>query len=530
MKSNYPICFDSVSSHFLQILIIIWVSLTSSNFCRAQNVDSLKSLLDNEFGHNRQVVLFELAYYYTDIDNDIAMNYINQATKLNEVCGDSLMIVKCGRLKALLYRRFDKMDSSLFLAERVLPIAERHEFHYEIRKLLNGLALVYTYNSSYDRALNSYNRILDLFEPDEDMAEASTIFNNIGFVYFKLEDMKKALFYFEKSLALKEAINNTFDFDKVLVNISSCQAYLKNYPAAKKYNDRARSLCEGSCSKEIIARFEINLGLISQGYGQHSEAAEHFKSSYSLAKETNDSRLQIDNLILLFNLYNETENLAALRILLSEAERIISSNSFYKLGVIQLSKQLAVAYRKLRDNQMVTFYQTKYINLKDSIYNKKLTSNLMNVEAAFLERENRARLKAQERVLELSKDIITRQKTLNIVAIVVAILSVGFVILLIQNVRQKRRINSLLESKVKERTIELEIKHGLLLKSMRERDIQVQRISNEIRSSLATIKGLGTLVSHDLGTVNALSYLAKIEETSNNLIQGLNRVHDQQSL
>src|SRR5574339_729805 len=96
-------------------------------------------------------------------------------------------------------------------------------------------------------------------------------------------------------------------------------------------------------------------------------------------------------------------------------------------------------------------------------------------------------------------------------------------LVLIQNIKQKKRVNVMLEQRVKERTSELEQHHSLLLKSMRERDIQVERMSNDIRSSLATIKGLGVLVSHDAGTVNASSYLAKIEETSNQLIEGLNR-------
>jgi hypothetical protein len=105
---------------------------------------------------------------------------------------------------------------------------------------------------------------------------------------------------------------------------------------------------------------------------------------------------------------------------------------------------------------------------------------------------------------------------------------IAFVILLTQNIKRKKRTNTLLDLKVRERTLELEEKHNLLLKSMQERDIHVQRMSNEVRSSLATIKGLGVLVSHDVGTASASKYLAKIEETSNNLYRALNYAHGHQ--
>ncbi|HMG89894.1 MAG TPA: hypothetical protein VK589_07535, partial [Chryseolinea sp.] len=146
----------------------------------------------------------------------------------------------------------------------------------------------------------------------------------------------------------------------------------------------------------------------------------------------------------------------------------------------------------------------------------------------YQERENKTKIEAQAKILALSNEVISRQRALNLIVVVVALLLAGFVITLIQNVKRKKRSNYILEQRVKERTIELELNHNLLLKSFHERDVQFQRISTEIRSSLATIKGLGVLVSHDVGTVNASNYLAKIEETSNNLMQGLTRVHDQQ--
>jgi hypothetical protein len=217
------------------------------------------------------------------------------------------------------------------------------------------------------------------------------------------------------------------------------------------------------------------------------------------------------------------------REILDDVERILDRGSFYIEGIMQLYAQLAEVYKKSGDIRKVAVFQDQYIALRDSIFNNQLIANLMKVEGDFVGRENKAKLESQHRILELSNDIINRQHTLNIVVGIVAVLLIALVILLLQNIKVKKRTNLLLEIRVKERTIELQKNHDTLLKALQEKDIQVQRISSEIRSSMATINGLGVLVSHDIGTVSASTYLEKIQETSNNLIKGLNRLQDNNS-
>src|SRR5688572_314717 len=467
-----------------------------------QKVDSLKSLLEQRFGPNRQLILFELAYHFTDGDNPLAMDYINQATKLSYTFGDSLMIVKCGRLKALLYRRFDQMDSSMILSRRILPIAERNKFNDEIKRILNGLALVYSYRANYDEALSAYLSILDLFDPTENKSEASVILQNIGLVYFKLDDLDKALYYFNKSLALKDQSNDQFDIDILLINIGLCHAYKHNYATAKEFTDRGLNACKDGCSTLVIGMAHFNLGLISYSLKQLPSSENHFLKSYKCAKETDNELYQLDNLIQLFKIYLDTKNLSAAKKLIKDADELLTTSTYYSQGVTQLCGQLTKIYEHIGDMSQVAFYQSKYIELRDSVYTEELTKNLMRVEAQFRERESKGRIDAQAKILALREDVINRQRLLNVIVGLVALLLIVLIFVLIQNVKQKKLANSLLEEQVKERTIELELNHNFLLKAMLERDVQFKRMSNEIKSSLATIKGLGVLVSHDIGTVN----------------------------
>jgi hypothetical protein len=147
----------------------------------------------------------------------------------------------------------------------------------------------------------------------------------------------------------------------------------------------------------------------------------------------------------------------------------------------------------------------------------------MKVEAQYLERENKAKIETQAKILELSDDVIIRQRAINIGVCIVAVLSIVIAVILTQNVKQKKFANLLLEQKVKERTTELETNHLTLLKSLEERNQQVKRITSEIKSSMATIKGLCQLSLQDGGGAERGQYITKIERASDTLQSGIYR-------
>ena len=511
-----------------KILIYFFVITASHALiepCHAQDqkIDSLKSVLEKESGPRRGQVLYELAYHYTDNDNKVAMDYINQATELSSSIGDSLLMVKSGRLKSLLHRRFDEMDSSMVVAEKILPISERHGFDEETRKILNGMALVYNHKALYDKALTCFFRILELAGPEENTREIAAVFNNIGLVYFKLDDLDKALYYYSRSMAVKEKIKDMFDYETTLMNIGLCYAYKKDYTLAQEFTDKVFNWCEGTCSSYFIGKANFNRGLIAYGLNDMSGAEKHFLRSYELVKEKGDQRFEMDNLVYLLRIYISTKNIPAANKMIREADAILSGDTYYTQGVLELYGQLSKFYQQRGDIHQVAHYQAKYIDLRDSVYNGQLTTNLMKVEAEYLERENKAKIEAQAKILELSDDVIVRQKAINIGVCIVAILSIAIAVILTQNVKQKRLANFLLEQKVKERTMELETHHIHLLKSLDERNQQMKRVSAEIKSSMATIKGLCQLSLQDISVFNTGQYINKIERASDDLQSGIYR-------
>ena len=105
--------------------IFIFLFLTS--FCASKDadaqssnkIDSLKNELRISAERNQFNVLWGLAYELFDIDNEEAIKYakLSRASALRD--GDSVEIVKSGRILGQLLRRMNELDESIkVLADR----------------------------------------------------------------------------------------------------------------------------------------------------------------------------------------------------------------------------------------------------------------------------------------------------------------------------------------------------------------------------------------------------------------------------
>ena len=176
------------SWHATNIFLLLFVLAVPSAFCQNQRIDSLVSLLTCEPNDQEIEILYELAYCYSNRDYKMGLKYGNDALEISKKIGDSLRIVKAGRIKSYFYRRLNEVDSSLSLSSEILPIARRNKFDDELKSILNGLAYASIHKAYYDKALKYLFESLEMRKIDGDKFEISVALHNIGLVYYKLGD------------------------------------------------------------------------------------------------------------------------------------------------------------------------------------------------------------------------------------------------------------------------------------------------------------------------------------------------------
>ena len=499
------------------LLLISFVALSLPGFCQDQRIDSLKNLLPSSSQEDSIDVLFELARAYSDVDYNKCFYYTNESFKAAIKFGDTLHIVKTMRGKAQIYRRLGKLDSAVFLFEKVLIAAKSIQYTQEIKTILNALGIAYLYLAKYDQALICFFESLELREKDNDKYEIGVVTTNIALTYYKLEDYETALKYFRRTLDFYSQIDMVPEKEMILLytNLLSCYSNLGDYVQASKFMRIAFEICNDSCSIYLKIPLYQESGQLSFFQRNLEDALGQYLKSYALSSKSQDVGDHLVNLLALTKIYTALDELDIAEKYLREAEEFALIGSAYNYEISMVYSQLASSYLRKKDFEKATSYYQKYVTTNDSIFNQRLASNLMRIEAAHMEKENKAKIESQTKILALNEVIIERQKYLNIFIGVIVLLLVALALALFRNNRQKQKRNFLLDQRVRERTEELQTHRDALHRALEEREIHITKAASKINTTLATLKGLCQLGSNNVE--DAREYLKKVTPALDNI-------------
>lgn len=501
-------------------------------------IDSLLRVLTRaQDGKEVMDVKVELAWQYLGEKNEEALRYSTEAYTLAMQFGDTAQIVKAGRIRGLAVRSFGRLQESVEILSEILPIAKRNNLESEYKKIINGLAITYTYKAEYDKALEFHFQNLVICEADGDIASMSATVNNIGLVYFKLKNYSQAIKYYTRSLELKRQISNNFDLDRLLINIGLCHNQLGNFLEARKYFEEGFGACKNKCRDEILIEGKFGLGVTYFQEKEFESAQENFLGSYKLAVKKNDLRWQAENLVYLGNIDTQLKNFDKAKEYFLEAESKAKPGGYSQL-LIDTYNHFSILLNQLKDYEKASEYQQKYILLKDSLFNENLVKNIAKVQTNYEERENIATIASKEVLLK-------QQRELNISFFIIALLA-GLLVLVLQfgnrNIKRVnaklseakeviQKQNSELENKNKELDIEVDKKTVDLARANQslkqvndELDNFIYKTSHDIRGPLASLKGMCNVALMDVRDPVALDYLRKLDATAERLNSILTRL------
>jgi signal transduction histidine kinase/Tfp pilus assembly protein PilF len=526
-------------------MVYLWGYMISPVEGYAQNthrIDSLKNALQTVKDTSRFNVLQELFKAYNQTDFNTALKYAQDAYQLAEALGDSSKIVEGGRMMAYSLMDLGRNDESIVILNKVLIIARRNQLRYpdikpKIKFLLNNAAIAYMYRGNYDSSLSYHFRSLEIRETEGDKRSIGTALNNIGLVYFKLKNYEQALQYYLRSLDIKNELKDVSDLDKILLNVGLCYDGLKRSEEAILSFNKALASCGKDCSETVRKEAYCGLGVAYFSLKDFDKSQDNLKASLDISKKQNDKQYWISNLIWLSKIETQKGNYSASLNYLNEAKRFESESEFTE-SLIEFYSELSKVYNYLSDYENASLYQGKYIKLKDSIYSSQLIKNLATIQNTYEQRENIKTISEKDRILQLQKELISRQQIQNIFIVIVTILATGLALVLIRsNRRQKihntaineaRRIitdqnerllktNEYLDKEVAERTQELFMANEALIQVNHELDNFIYRTSHDIRGPLVTLKGVCNVALLDVKDELALDYLKKLDATSGKL-------------
>ena len=525
---------------YLKILGFLFFFCLVDGFvvCHAQDlsaIDSLKKELTVAKGPGIVSLYYNLAFEYV-IADDLSAALVNlELAKSGALAfGDSLYLVKSGRLAGQVFRRQNELMKSIHASRSVVAVAQRNshklEFREELKYLYNSLGLAYTFLAKYDSALDSHYKCLLLREESGSNYDVSETLNNIGFLYFKLKSYPKALEFYERSLRQLERSEDQSFKDRLLINIGICQNQMKQYELAKSYIKDGLAFCNTDCNAQILIEGSFGLGFSYFQTSEFATARTHFLKSYELAKSESNPRFQLENLVYLIRIENQLRNLAQAGDYLAEAEAI-SVGSEYVILRQEVLKEYAIYYNQKGDFESASKYQKLYIESTEKVFNEKLIEAVSKIETDFDQRENMRTIREKELALDQSRK-------LNFAIAGLFLLAGALAVVMFRSNRIVRRVNVALsearnqleiqnkelDKLVEARTEELNRSNASLRKAMAELDHFIYKTSHDILGPLATLKGITGLALMDVKEPIARDYFQKLDITAAKLNSVLTRL------
>jgi signal transduction histidine kinase len=517
--------------------------LLSCYSLKAQQNPKIDSLLqareESTDSKDRMIIDIELAWQYLQVQDRLALDYSTEGLELARQFGDSSKFVLAGRIKGVALRRLDDPGNAIKILLEVLPVSRRHKIVEEQKKILNALALAYTFQAIYDKALEYNFQSLVLREAEGNKADISITLNNIGLVYFKLHNYESSLKYYEQCLALKQEVKDTLDLDLLYLNMGLCYLQLKRYNDAKEFTLKGISQCKSQvvCKNEIVMMGEYGLGEASYWLRDWEDAELHLGNSLKIAEKDSNTRWQGENLVYLGALYFEMGNYE------KSVKTLLRADSIAKIGdynqiVIESYRHLSKLYNTTKDFEKAYSYQRKLTQLSDSLIGQKLVTSIGKIQANYEERENIATIASKEALIRQAQEF---SFAVTFIAMLTGLL--GLVLLLgnrnIKRVNAKlseakeviQRQNKELEYKNRELDIEVDRKTidlarvNTSLKQVNdELDNFIYKTSHDIRGPLASLKGMCNVALMDVKDATALEYLRKLDATAERLNSILTRL------
>jgi len=417
---------------------------------------------------------------------------------------DSLKIAQLNRIGFKL--RLSNPNESIKRGTQALHLAQKADFKKGMADAYRVIGIGYFYINQNDNALSNYQRALTLYKELNNQYGEAKIYNNIGNLYREI-DYKRALEYFNKTINISRKLNNADGHDLIAncyLNIGLVYIRTNNYHAG--INLFKKSLDYFIKNKNVIGTSAAyqNLGLSYYKLHDLNKAKLHLNKAVEIAK-ANGLYFGISSSGLTLALaYAKEGNY-------KKAEDIIQEGSKYA-RIIKDQKLVEdyvyVSYEleQYRKNYKQALVYLKEIYRIDSIAFKKVESRKIALQQE--EYKHIQRQKETELLLE-------RQKTnwvIFLATVIVLALSFVVIFLLVMNSRKRaktfkqlqelneeislqkenlNRINLNQEAIIKERTADLETKNYKLSQYS-------SHLSHEIRSPVATIKGLLILEQDDL--------------------------------
>jgi serine phosphatase RsbU (regulator of sigma subunit) len=268
---------------------------------------------------------------------------------------------------------------------------------------LNNMANVYYSYGIYSKTTEYYERAIIIFKSLKKENYVAFLYMNLGLSYKKVNQKAKALESFNKSKELFTKLNLKSGIAQINAELGSFYSEEGNYAMALRYLEQSLAVNKGLGEKMLIAQTYQAIGQVYQKNGATATALSYYEKSLVLFKELNAKKEMLDNY----------QNIASIYSVLGD-------------------------YKQAYENFKL------YSNLKDSTLSDDFLKQMQEMEAKYESAKKETEIKLQKAEIS-KKDAESKRKNIFMIAIgLVALMVIGFAVLIFKQYSEKKKANILL--------------------------------------------------------------------------------------
>jgi signal transduction histidine kinase len=362
-------------------------------------------------------------------------------------------------------------DSSLWCSRESLRLTLIIGDSVLMSSALNNIGSTHYYFGNYPMALENLYNSLAIKNRIKNESGLSSTLNNIGLVYTKLKNYDQARTYLFDALQSADKMNDGSAKMYILNNIGITYLEQGNTLEARKYFERSieESLRVNNANR--LAGSHVGLGRVYLKLDSKSKARQHLNESLKLRLRLGDKRGISEVYFHLAELMEMEGKLDSAFFYLRASQRLALSSKMADRALGNF-KMLTRLHRTNKRSDSAFYYQTRYINLSDSLFNENLARDLADIHMRLRDQEVERALAEKDYQLH-RKTILTRLFT---VIFIVTLLFSGMLLLTYTRQRKLSQMLANTNSELTRHKEEIEQQKDQLLRSNVDLETAKERI------------------------------------------------------
>ena len=366
-------------------------------------------------------------------------------------------------------------------------------------RLLENIGNIHLHRGELKTALSFVLEANESFKKAGTIKNLPSVYLKIGRIYSETGDYSSAEKWYEKG---KQKSLELGDFNTAGVAINAIGIMFYNqrkYDQALQHYLQANEFIGKIGNKSLLVALYGNIGNNYTALGENNSALIFHQKALKIAEMIKDQVQAARQHVGIGYAYNSLKDYFHASQHLEKALPVFENSKSYSDLLLTL-KALIEANNGLSKYERSVNYYEKFVSIKDSLNRNELNTALDSLKVKFNTEQTR-----QENILlaqktEIQQKTISLQRTMMVSSIMIAVLLIGFTLMIFRNRQKIKHSNKLLEAKnheISAKAEELKQKNEQLIELSQFKDSMQSFLVHDLKNPLNNLLNINTRESFE---------------------------------